>query len=200
MLPLTKDEQRRLLELARQAIAAAQSGTPLDLDAVAARLPSEQLRQPGAAFVTLHHQRRLRGCIGNVRAGKPLYQTIAECARAAAFHDPRFEPVTAEEVPELEIEISLLSPFFPIQPHEVKPGEHGLMVTQGLQRGLLLPQVAPEHHWNREQFLEEACAKAGLERDAWKKGAELEAFTAFVFSEGSSLAGPSVVNSSGRRS
>lgn len=182
---LSKEEQRWLLGLGRQAIAAALAGRPLPLDAVAAQLPSDQLRQPGAAFVTLQQHGRLRGCIGYVRAGKPLYQTIAECAVSAAFHDPRFDPVTPEEVSTLKIEISLLSPFFPVQPDEVKPGEHGLMVTQGFQRGLLLPQVAREQRWSQEQFLEETCTKAGLERDAWKKGAQLEAFTAFVFSEAS---------------
>ena len=190
MSPLSKEEQRCLLELAQQEIAVTLAGSPLDLHTVAATLPSPQLRQPGAAFVTLHKQGRLRGCVGYAQAKQPLYRTVADCAISAAFHDPRFEPVEAQELPALEIEISLLSPLFPIQPQEVQPGEHGLLVTAGFQRGLLLPQVAREHGWTREQFLEETCAKAGLARDAWKKGAQLEAFTAFVFSESTCSAIP----------
>lgn len=183
MLPLSKEEQRCLLTVARQAIRAALEGTAFDREALVARLPSARLRESGAVFVTLHAQERLRGCVGYVQADKPLYQAVADCALSAAFHDPRFPPVGAEEFPLLEIEISVLSPLFPIEPEQVEPGEHGLLVTRGFQRGLLLPQVARELGWDRERFLEETCAKAGLERDAWKRGAKLEAFTAFVFSE-----------------
>jgi len=182
-MTLDRDEQRCLLELARQAIAAAVGGAPLDLNAWSARLPAEQLREPGAAFVTLRHFGRLRGCVGTVRAVKSLYLAVADAAISAAVRDPRFEPVAAEELPQLKIEISLLSPFFPVQPEEVKPGEHGLMISQGFHRGLLLPCTAVEHGWSRESFLAETCAKAGLERGAWQKGALIEAFTAFVFSE-----------------
>lgn len=183
MSPLNREEQRCLLELARQAISSTLARAPLDLGAVAARLPSEVLREPGAAFVTLHQQGRLRGCMGYVQAARPLYRAVAECAVSAALNDPRFEPVTAEEVRQLEIEISVLSALFPIEPEQLNPGEHGLLISRGFQRGLLLPQVAREYGWKREEFLEETCAKAGLERDAWKTGAKLEAFTAFVFSE-----------------
>lgn len=184
MSPLSKDEQRFLLELAREAIAAALALRPLDLEAVPARLPTDRLREPGGAFVSLHCAGRLRGCVGYPTPRKSIYETVAEGALAAAFQDPRFAPLRAEELPTLDIEISLLSPLFPIQPEEVQPGTHGLLVSQGWQRGLLLPQVAREHGWSREQFLEETCAKAGLERDAWKKATvRLEAFTAFVFSD-----------------
>ena len=183
MSPLNKEEQRCLLRLARQAIGSSLTGTPLDPATLASRLPSERLCQPGAAFVSLHRHRQLRGCVGYIQPTKPLYQAVAECAVSAALRDPRFEPVTPEEVPELEIEISVLSPLFPIAPEEVKPGEHGLLVRQGFYRGLLLPQVARDYGWGREQFLEETCVKAGLERDAWKKDTRIEAFTAFVFSE-----------------
>lgn len=184
MSPLSKEEQHCLLDLAREAIAAALALRPLHLEAASARLPTDRLRQPSGAFVSLHRAGRLRGCVGYPAPRKPLYETVAEGALAAAFHDPRFEPLTAEELPAVEIEISLLSPLFPIHPDEVEPGTHGLLVTQGLQRGLLLPQVAREHGWSREEFLEETCAKAGLDREAWKKGTvKLEAFTAFVFSE-----------------
>lgn len=182
-MTLDHDEQRCLLELAREAIAAAVGGATLDLNRWSGRLPSENLREPGAAFVTLRHYGRLRGCVGTVRAVKPLYLAVVDAAISAAVRDPRFEPVTAEEVPELKMEISLLSPFFPVQPEEVKPGVHGLMITQGFQRGLLLPCTAVEHGWSREDFLAETCVKAGLQRDAWQKGALIDAFTAFVFSE-----------------
>ncbi|MGH9788133.1 MAG: AmmeMemoRadiSam system protein A [Candidatus Acidiferrales bacterium] len=183
MSPLNEDEQRCLLTLARQALTAAVADRSLDLAAVSAQLPSDELRRPAAAFVSLHRRGRLRGCVGYVAPLKPLFETVAEAAVAAAVHDRRFAPVTAAEVPELGLEISVLSPFFAVAPEEVRPGEHGLMVTLGSFRGLLLPQVAREHGWTRERFLEETCAKAGLERDAWKSGARLEAFTAFVFSE-----------------
>jgi len=183
MSPLNEEEQRCLLTLARQAIASALRDAELDLTAIAAALPSRRLATAGAAFVSLHKQERLRGCVGFIASLKPLYQTVVEAARAAAFHDQRFSPLRPDEFPEVEIEVSVLSPFFTIAPENVQPGEHGLMVTLGSYRGLLLPQVAREHGWTRERFLEETCAKAGLERDAWKHGARLEAFTAIVFSE-----------------
>jgi AmmeMemoRadiSam system protein A len=183
MSPLTREDQAALLSLARRAIAAEFSGAAFDLDALADSFASEELRRPAAAFVSLHKSGRLRGCVGWIRAAKPLYFTVAECARAAAFHDNRFEPLAAEELGEIEIEISVLSPFFSIAPEAIEPGTHGVLVTQGFQRGLLLPQVAREFGWGRERFLEETCRKAGLEPDAWRKGASLEAFTAVVFSE-----------------
>lgn len=172
-----------MLDLARRAIATALMGSALHPDALAGALPSDALRLPGAAFVTVRKQGgRLRGCVGVVQP-KPLYQAIASAALSAALRDPRFPPVTPEELPGLEIEISLLSPFFPITPEELQVGEHGLLVSDGFHRGLLLPQVAREMGWDRERFLEEACLKAGLARTAWKEGAKLEAFTAVVFSE-----------------
>ena len=189
MSPLAKEEQRWLLDWARQAMAAALAGSAAALREEAA-VPSDRLRQPGAAFVSLHKQGQLRGCVGLPQAREPLYLTVAEAAISAALHDPRFPPVEAEELPALEIEISVLSPLFPIQPEQVVPGEHGLLVTEGFYRGLLLPQVAREHGWDRERFLEETCLKAGLERAAWKRGVKLEAFTAFVFSDATCAAEP----------
>lgn len=171
-----------MLDLARRAIATALMGSAPHPDALAGALPSDALRLPGAAFVTVRKQGLLRGCVGVVQP-KPLYQAIASAALSAALRDPRFPPVTPEELPGLEIEISLLSPFFPITPEGLQVGEHGLLVSDGFHRGLLLPQVAREMGWDRERFLEEACLKAGLARTAWKEGAKLEAFTAVVFSE-----------------
>jgi AmmeMemoRadiSam system protein A len=118
-----------------------------------------------------------------VEAVKPLYATVRECAVAAALHDPRFHPVAPQEVPELSLEISVLSPLAEITPEEIEVGRHGLLISRGAQRGLLLPQVAVEWHWNREQFLEETCLKAELPADAWRHGATLQAFTAQAFEE-----------------
>jgi AmmeMemoRadiSam system protein A len=113
----------------------------------------------------------------------PLWRTVAETAVAAAFYDTRFYPVTVDEVPKLQVEISVLTPAKPISPEEVEIGRHGLIVSHKGQRGLLLPQVPIEHGWNREVYLEQTCMKAGLPMDAWQNGARLEAFTAEVFSE-----------------
>ena len=135
------------------------------------------------AFTTLHLRGRLRGCIGYVIPTHSLYRTVAETAQAAAFDDPRFPPVTAEEAPHLKVEISVLSPLQPIRPEEVVTGVHGLIVSKGGRRGLLLPQVPVEWGWDRETFLSQTCRKAGLPPDAWRQDIDLQAFTAEVFGE-----------------
>jgi AmmeMemoRadiSam system protein A len=112
-----------------------------------------------------------------------VYQAVAETARAAAFEDTRFRPVTREEAPHLEIELSVLSPPQAIAPEAVEIGRHGLLISMAGRRGLLLPQVPVEHNWDRATFLEQTCRKAGLPVDAWKQGALIEAFTAEVFGE-----------------
>lgn len=179
MLPLTKADQQTLLRMAREAIVEYLHRHRLP----EVEEPAEALRQPCGAFVTLRKGKRLRGCIGYVEAVKPLYTTVRECAVAAAFHDPRFPPVAPPEVPELSLEISVLSPLAEITPEKIEVGRHGLLISRGAQRGLLLPQVAVEWNWNREQFLEETCLKAGLPSDAWRHGATLQAFTAQAFEE-----------------
>jgi AmmeMemoRadiSam system protein A len=113
----------------------------------------------------------------------PLHRAVAETARAAAFDDSRFLPVTKDEAPQLEVSLSILSRLFPIHPETVDVGRHGLVISQGPRRGLLLPQVPVEQGWDRERFLEQACRKAGLPLDAWRKAAIIEAFTAEVFSD-----------------
>jgi len=180
---LSAVEQRWLLALARAAIAAAAGGDRLDLREWGARAPSDRLCRPAGVFVTLRTRGELRGCIGAVQARAPLYIAVADLAASAASRDPRFPAVTADDLPGLRIEISLLSPPFPIQPADLKPDEHGLLVSLGFRQGVLLPGVAAERNWSREKFLEETCAKAGLPRDAWKHEARLEAFTAQAFSE-----------------
>ena len=126
---------------------------------------------------------KLRGCVGYVLPTCPVYRAVAETARAAAFEDNRFPPVTREEAPHLEIELSILSPPQPILPEEIEIGRHGLLISWHGRRGLLLPQVPVEHAWDRATFLEQTCRKAGLPPDAWQKGASIEAFTAEVFGE-----------------
>jgi AmmeMemoRadiSam system protein A len=127
----------------------------------------------------------LRGCIGCIIPIKPLYLTVREVAESAALRDPRFPPVSVRELPELEYEISALSPIRKIENvNEIQVGKHGIIIRRGYNQGLLLPQVATEYGWNREQFLEHTCNKAGLPFDAWKKeGTEISIFSAEVFDE-----------------
>lgn len=167
-----------MLRLAHRSIRAALAGKKPAVTA-----PSEHLAQKRGAFTTLHLGGHLRGCIGYIVATKSLFAVVGETAIAAALEDPRFDPVTAEEAPHLQIEISVLSPMSPIRPEEVIVGKHGLMITHDGYRGLLLPQVPIEWGWDKAQFLRELCHKAGLPGDAWQHGAQLEAFTAEVFGE-----------------
>jgi AmmeMemoRadiSam system protein A len=182
MSSLADREKTLLLDVARRSLAlAAQNGEPLP----ESPLPSDEvLLQPGGAFVTLRIRGRLRGCIGQLASGIPLVRVVAYCARASALEDPRFQPVRPEEVPQIDIELSILSEPVGIAPDLVEPGRHGLIVSRGAQRGLLLPQVASEFRWSAQRFLEETCAKAGLEPSAWKDPAtKVQVFTAEVFSE-----------------
>ena len=180
----SQEERQILLQLAHRSIETALAGRKLDLTP-----PSAHLGEMRGAFTTLHLQGKLRGCIGYVIPVHPLYQTLAETAQAAAFDDPRFQPVTDEEAPHLKIEISVLSPLRPIRPEEVVTGVHGLIVTKGGHRGLLLPQVPVEWHWDRETFLSQTCLKAGLPPDAWMQNIDLQAFTAEVFGNESAIPG-----------
>ena len=175
-------ERALLLRTAHQAIAAAFTEQQFLALPEAKALPPA-LNEPRGAFTTLHLEGRLRGCVGYIAALKPLIQTVAETAVSAAFYDPRFPPVTPNEAPHLQIEISVLTLPQPIRPGEIVPGKHGLIVALGPRRGLLLPQVASEHGWDAETFLAQTCVKAGLPPDAWQKGATLEGFTAEVFGE-----------------
>jgi uncharacterized protein len=174
----SQDERELLLRLAHRSIALALEGRSIDLTP-----PTAHLAEPRGAFTTLHLEGKLRGCIGHVMPGQSLYATVAEAAKAAALEDPRFPPVTQAEVQRLKIEISVLSLLQPIRADEVVVGQHGLVVTQGNSRGLLLPQVPIEWKWDRETFLAETCLKAGLPSDAWQRGALLQGFTAEVFGE-----------------
>lgn len=131
--------------------------------------PTDRLREKFGAFVTLTIRGRLRGCIGHIVGDMPLYATIGEMAAAAAFEDPRFPPLSAREFQDVAIEISILSPIEPCpDPALVEVGRHGLLIRRGGHSGLLLPQVPVEWHWNREQFLDQTCLKAGLEPGCWR--------------------------------
>ncbi|HWS14553.1 MAG TPA: AmmeMemoRadiSam system protein A, partial [Candidatus Methylomirabilis sp.] len=137
---LDAKERKALLGIARRALEGYVRAGSVPREDV----PEGKLAAPGAAFVTLTKNARLRGCIGFTEAVAPLYKVVQECAVAAATEDPRFPPVSQQELPSLRVEISVLTPLFPIRPEEVEVGRHGLMVTQGRMRGLLLPQVPVE--------------------------------------------------------
>jgi hypothetical protein len=177
---LDNEEQRYLLGLARRAIESylktgKKPGPKTD---------NSKLLEKRGAFVTLKVEGRLRGCIGYPLPIKPLAEVIVEMAVAAATQDFRFAPITAEELARTRIEISVLTLPEPLKnPHEVEVGRHGIIVTKGPYRGLLLPQVPLEYNWDRETYLRHGCLKAGLDEDDWKKGAAIEVFEAQVFSE-----------------
>jgi AmmeMemoRadiSam system protein A len=180
MSQLTEADQQLLLQIARNAVRAYLSGhPPRSMDP-----PTGALAEGPGVFVSIHQQEKLRGCIGNLYPASPLYRSTAECAIAAAVGDPRFMPLTAEELPEVEFEISVLSPMHRVHDvSEIEIGKHGLLITKGNTRGLLLPQVASQHRWDRERFLQETCKKAGLRPDDWKQDAIIQSFSALVFDE-----------------
>lgn len=171
-------EREILLQLAHRSVEFRLRNERLDFTA-----PTPHLAEERGAFTTWHLDGELRGCIGYVSPVASLYKTVAETAQAAAFEDPRFTAVTLAEAPQLKAEISVMSLLFPIRPEEVQVGKHGLLVTYGARRGLLLPQVPVEHAWDAETFLSETCRKAWLPPKAWRQGAELQAFTAEIFGE-----------------
>jgi AmmeMemoRadiSam system protein A len=174
-------EKRELIEIARDSIESMVMRTPRRY----AGKPNGRLAEPGAAFVTLHMNDVLRGCIGTLEAAEPLYRAVASAAASAATRDPRFEAVTPEELARIKLEISVLTPRQRVTDvNEIVPGVHGLVVRMGMRAGLLLPQVATEYGWGREEFLANTCRKAGLPSDAWREpSCVIEAFSAEVFAE-----------------
>lgn len=171
-------ERSQLLRLAHDSISSALENCEISLD-----VPNPHFAEPRGAFTSIYLRGELRGCVGYVPPRYPVYRAVAETARAAAFDDNRFPPVTKEEAPHLEIELSILSPAQPIRAEEIEVGRHGLLVSWRGRRGLLLPQVPVERGWDRNTFLEQTCLKAGLPREAWQQGATIEAFTAEVFGD-----------------
>jgi AmmeMemoRadiSam system protein A len=174
----SQDERKLLLHLAHEAILSALEGREIPLDP-----PTDHLSEPRGAFTSLYLRGELRGCVGYVLPVSPVYRAVADTARAAAFEDSRFYPVTLPEVSGLQIELSILSPPQPISAESIEIGRHGLLISMAGHRGLLLPQVPVEHDWDRMTFLEQTCRKAGLPLNAWQNGATIEAFTAEVFGE-----------------
>jgi AmmeMemoRadiSam system protein A len=172
------EERRLLLAVAHEAIAATLERREISLE-----LPSPHLAEPRGVFTTLYYRGELRGCVGYVTPVAPLYRTVAESARGAAFYDSRFQPVTPDVARELLVSLSVLSQLQPIPAEEIEIGRHGLLISLGRHRGLLLPQVPVEHGWDRSTFLEQTCKKAGLPLNAWQTGARIEAFTAEVFAD-----------------
>jgi AmmeMemoRadiSam system protein A len=160
---LSEADRLSLLRLARRAVIQAVSSGDLP------DVPNDGIfaRRCGV-FVTLRSGRRLRGCIGVVDVDQPLGESIVRCSASAALQDPRFAPLRPDDLPGLQVEISLLSPSTPIDPGKIEIGLHGLLVARGTHRGLLLPQVAVEHRLTREEFLNETCRKASLPQEAWR--------------------------------
>jgi AmmeMemoRadiSam system protein A len=174
----SSEERAQLLRLAHDSIISELEGRTISLDS-----PTAHLSEMRGTFASLYLRGELRGCVGYVVATSPLYRTVAETARAAAFEDNRFPPVTRDEASRLEIELSILSPLESIHSDAIEIGRHGLLVSEHGRRGLLLPQVAVEHQWDRNTFLEQTCRKAHLPPDAWQKGATIQAFTAEIFGD-----------------
>jgi AmmeMemoRadiSam system protein A len=172
------EERLLLLRVAHDAIFSQLEQREISLDP-----PNAHLAQPRGAFTSIYLRGDLRGCVGYVHAVDSVYRAVAETARAAAFEDARFPPVTREEGSDLKVQLSILSPPQPISAEAVEVGRHGLLVTMDGRRALLLPQVAVERGWDRTTFLEQTCRKAGLPLDSWRKGATIEAFTAEVFGD-----------------
>ena len=178
---LTQPERVELLAIAREAITkAVRSETPAPPSAQGGRLA-----EPGGAFVTIRHRGELRGCIGYIESALPLCQVVHEVAVKAAREDPRFPPVNPDELEDLALEVSVLSPLEPVKDvDDIRVSEHGILIELGWNRGLLLPQVAVEYRWGREEFLGHAARKAGLPPRAWgDPRAKLYRFSAEVFHE-----------------
>ncbi len=181
MAELNREQQVELLSLARKTIADT-LGESFESVPVLSEPVFDEKR---GAFVTLHIKSQLRGCIGYIVGIKSIRDAVADMARAAAFRDPRFRPLGKNEYPSIDIEISILSPIEEVKNVEdIVVGRDGLIISMGGQSGLLLPQVPVEQGWERDEFLEHTCYKAGLPGGAWKqKGVKIEKFSAQVFGE-----------------
>jgi AmmeMemoRadiSam system protein A len=175
---ITENQKKELINLAKEAIECfIKTDTHIDYESQDA-----VLNQEAGVFITLRKGEALRGCIGQLWAENPLYQTVKETAISAATRDPRFPPVSAAELDDLSIKISLLSPLERVGDiSEIEVGKHGLMIVYAGRRGVLLPQVPVERGWNRITFVENLCIKAGLPTDSWKENPELYSFTTLEF-------------------
>ncbi|MFH1313589.1 MAG: AmmeMemoRadiSam system protein B [Candidatus Eisenbacteria bacterium] len=179
-LGIGRSEKVELLNLARRTIEAKILGKPLPPSDSDSPLLNEKM----GAFVTITKHGQLRGCIGHLRGTEPLHSTISKMAVAAATEDPRFPPLSVGEIEDISLEISVLTPFRKIvSPDEIEVGRDGIYIEKGHNHGLLLPQVATEYGWDRDEFLKHTCGKAGLPGDAWREGADIYIFSAQVFNE-----------------
>ena len=189
MAELSAADKKALLALARESIrrfleTGAKERLSTDDPSGGRRPESPVFQEKRGVFVTLHRDDELRGCIGYPLPMKPLWEAVAEMAVAAAVEDPRFPAVGADELAELDIEISVLTvPQKVAGPDRVRVGVDGIIISKGFQRGLLLPQVPVEHGWNLEQYISYGCRKAGLPADEWRRGVQVETFQAVVFGE-----------------
>ena len=185
---LTEGQKRELVQRARAAVEAQVTGVAASGGRTAAggAIAAAEMPDASGAFVTIKRRGQLRGCLGTLQCRRGLIEEVARCAADAASEDPRFPPVSKDELPELSVEVSVLGalePIDPMKPGAFEIGRHGLVVEQGLNRGLLLPQVAIEWGWTPDQFLRQTCVKAGLPEDAWRHGARVYRFAAEVFGD-----------------
>jgi AmmeMemoRadiSam system protein A len=179
-MTLTDTQRRSLLEAARAAIVRTVGGVERSRPAL------DTLPTSSGVFVTVRVNGELRGCLGTLAVECQLAEETERCAEEAATVDPRFPPVTPDELAALSIEVSVLGPLERIDPHEAAAiviGTHGLVVERGRSRGLLLPQVAVEWSWTVEKFLQQTCVKAGLSPHAWRADAAVYRFSADVFGD-----------------
>ncbi|HEY8711727.1 MAG TPA: AmmeMemoRadiSam system protein A [Thermoanaerobaculia bacterium] len=180
---LNNIQRKTLLQIARNSIAAVLEGRRPDLTAYTL---DDDLRRPAGAFVTLNdRQGELRGCIGSIQPVAPLFQAVSSSAISAAFRDPRFDPVQQDEFASLHLEISVMGPITRVKDvGEIEVGRDGLIISRGPNAGLLLPQVATEHGWDRGMLLSQTCVKAGLPPGSWgSRDTRIERFSAEVFGE-----------------
>jgi len=178
---LTRKEQKTLLMIARKTLEEfISNGNVPKFD-----IKENRLLEKRGVFVTLKKHHELRGCIGYIMPVEPIYKAVIEMTISSSTKDPRFLPVSKKELKDISIEISALTPLKPVEnPNQIEVGKHGIYITKGSRSGLLLPQVATENKWNREEFLRHTCMKAGLPQNAWKeKDTKIYTFTAQIFSE-----------------
>jgi hypothetical protein len=176
----TESDRKELFHIARTAL----NSYIRDHQLIIPLCQNPKLLPPQGVFVTLHKNGHMRGCIGFIEGGRPLYTNVAEAAVLAAVKDARFQPVRPQELDEITLEISVLTPPVKINnPKRIQVGRHGLIIDKAGKRGLLLPQVAADNKWSRETFLAQTCLKAGLSRGDWKNGADMYIFEACVFHE-----------------
>lgn len=186
LAPLTDREIAFLKELARLSVDAAARGRPgpdpRSMSAVAGTPLDGALGENLGAFVTLHLDGNLRGCIGHITSDRPLAVTVAECARSAAVRDPRFAPVSPDELAFLDLEVSVLTPLRPVAgPEAIELGRHGILLDRGGRQSVFLPQVPGEQGWDLETTLDHLARKAGLDPGAWREDTRFHVFEAVVF-------------------